>query len=355
MNNKISVYFFFLLLLIAAVAAIVIFLPFLTPLVLGAAASVAAYPLHRFFLRSFGLGRVARNFAALATVVTIIVVILVPIFFLFSQMYSEIQNMYASLIDESGRSQVVDKLNSISQSVSHFFFDLFPVYNFDSFNATQYLKGALIWAFGNLDAIFSGFAKIAIYLFIFLISLFYFLRDGAELKRRFIMWSPLLDQHDEYITVTLKRAIRSVFAGTIVVAVVQGILTGFGFWIFGIPAASVWGSVAAISSMIPGIGTALVIVPGIVYLLITGETMMAIGLALWGLLAVGLVDNFLGPYMVNRGVRIHPFLILISVLGGLVTFGAIGFVMGPLILAFLFALLEIYRTSFTQIGEENRQ
>ncbi len=101
MNNKISVYFFFLLLLIAAVAAIVIFLPFLTPLVLGAAASVAAYPLHRFFLRSFGLGRVARNFAALATVVTIIVVILVPIFFLFSQMYSEIQNMYASLIDES--------------------------------------------------------------------------------------------------------------------------------------------------------------------------------------------------------------------------------------------------------------
>jgi predicted PurR-regulated permease PerM len=87
-------------------------------------------------------------------------------------------------------------------------------------------------------------------------------------------------------------------------------------------------------------------VPGVVYLVIVGQYSYALGLALWGLVAVGLIDNLLGPHLVNKGVHIHPFLILISVLGGIVTFGPIGFVLGPLILAFLFALLEIYRTSF---------
>jgi predicted PurR-regulated permease PerM len=121
--------------------------------------------------------------------------------------------------------------------------------------------------------------------------------------------------------------------------------------IFDIPAPAVWGAVAAIAAFIPGIGTSLVIVPGIIYLLLTGNTAYAIGLAIWGAVAVGLIDNVLGPHLVNKGVHIHPFLILVSVLGGLSTFGPIGFILGPLVLALLFALLEVYRTSFTDISE----
>jgi predicted PurR-regulated permease PerM len=181
--------------------------------------------------------------------------------------------------------------------------------------------------------------------------MFYFMRDGAYIKRKFVSWSPLLDKYDEYITSTLKRAILSVFGGTVVVAVIQGILTGIGFLIFDIPAPAVWGAVAAIAAFIPGIGTSLVIVPGIIYLLIAGNTTYAIGLAIWGIVAVGLIDNILGPHLVNKGVHIHPFLILVSVLGGLSTFGPIGFILGPLVLALLFALLEVYRTSFTDISE----
>jgi predicted PurR-regulated permease PerM len=107
----------------------------------------------------------------------------------------------------------------------------------------------------------------------------------------------------------------------------------------------VWGSIAAVAALIPGVGTALVVVPGVLYLFFTGSTGYAIGLLIWGLLAVGLIDNLLGPLVVNRGIKIHPFIILLSVLGGLTFFGLVGFILGPLIIAFLFALLEIYKNS----------
>ena len=351
MTSRISSYFFFILLLCAVVASILIFLPFLTPIILGIAASIIVYPIYRGICFAIGNGKWRDNISALATVFIVIVVILVPLSFILARMYSEVQSLYIVLTDESGRSAVISGMNSLSQAVSDRLFNLFPAYSFDSLNITTYLKDALIWVFGNLDSIFTSIAKVGAYAFVFLLTMYYFLRDGAMIKRRFISWSPLLDKHDEYISTTLKRAVLSVFGGTIVVSIIQGILTGLGFFLFGIPAPVVWGTMASIAAFIPGIGTSLVIIPGILYLLVVGNYTYAIGLMLWGLLAVGLIDNILGPHLVNRGVHIHPFLILISVLGGIVTFGPVGFVLGPLILALLFALLEIYRTSFTDLKE----
>ena len=125
-------------------------------------------------------------------------------------------------------------------------------------------------------------------------------------------------------------------------ALIQGILTAVGFTFFGIPNATLWGSVAAITALIPGIGTALVLLPAILYLYFSGETLFAVGLLLWGMTAVGLVDNFLGPKLASYGMRLHPFLILLSVFGGVGFFGPLGFLLGPLVLSLLFALIEIY-------------
>ncbi|MEA2715140.1 MAG: hypothetical protein QOG91_168 [Candidatus Parcubacteria bacterium] len=348
MNSRISSYFFFVLLLCAVVAAIVIFLPFLTPVVLAVAVAVLVYPIYRFFCRLFGPKKWGSSLASFLTVLVIAIVIMIPLFFFAARLYDEIHALYGMLTDESGRSELIRSLNSLSAALSDRLFNLFPAYSFDSFNITEYFKSALQWIFSNLNAIFSGFAKVVAFSFVFLIALFYFLRDGEAIKRKFISWSPLLDHHDEYITATLRRAIQSVFAGTIVVCIIQGILTGLGFLFFGIPAPALWGSVAALAALVPGIGTSLVLIPGIIYLIVSGNIPYAVGLAIWGALAVGTVDNILGPYLVNRGIQIHPFLILVSVLGGLATFGPIGFVFGPLIISFLFALLEIYRKSFGQ-------
>jgi predicted PurR-regulated permease PerM len=347
-SSRISSYFFFILLLLAAVAAVVVILPFLTPLIVAAAAAVILFPVYKAIKQSFRIKTPRSSIAAFVTVILFMIVVIVPVFLIAGKIYSEIQTLYAVLTDESGRSQVIENLNTISQSLSHMLFDLFPAYSFDSLNITEYFKNVLEWIFGNLDTVFSGLAKVAGYAFVFMLALFYFLRDGRIIIKNFISWSPLLDSHDEYITTILKRAIQSVFAGTVVVSLIQGVLTGVGFALFGIPAPAVWGSIAAVAAFIPGIGTSLVLVPGIIYLWIFNGFAPAIGLFVWGAVAVGLVDNILGPYLINRGINVHQFLILISVLGGLVIFGVVGFLLGPLILAFLFALLEIYRLSFSQ-------
>ncbi len=287
-----------------------------------------------------------RTLASFLTVLLVLVVILVPAFFLLESIYGEVQTLYGLLVDEANRSEVIHALNVAWTSLSNVALGLLPQHTFNSFNITELLKSGLEWIFANLDKVFTSIATIAAYSLIFLLALFYFLRDGTSLRKMLISWSPLLEANEEYISHTFKRAIRSVFAGTLVVAIIEGISTGLAFTVFGIPAPSLWGTVAAVAALVPAFGVSLIILPGAAYLILTGNYIYAAGLLIWGYTVIIVVDHLLGPALINRGIKIHPFLILLSVLGGLLTFGIIGFVMGPLILVFLFTLLEIYKTSF---------
>jgi predicted PurR-regulated permease PerM len=221
-----------------------------------------------------------------------------------------------------------------------------------SIDFNKYAQQALQWSFTNIDAVFSGIAKIIFNIFILILALYYMLKDGSTLKRNIIRFSPLQDMYDEQIFNKLQRAVNSVIKGSLVVGVVQGTLTGIGFAIFGVPNPALWGTFAVLAALIPGIGTALVLGPGILYLILTGSLPQAVGLIIWAIVAVGLIDNFLGPKLVGGGVHIHQFLILLSVIGGLSFFGPIGFILGPLVVSLLFALLEIYKGSIMKAEAE---
>jgi predicted PurR-regulated permease PerM len=338
--------FFFGILIAVIVLSFVMFLPFLTPIVLAAAIAVVFGPVHRFFVRKIFGNKERSSFASLITLVIITAIIFIPALLIAGKVYVEVQDMYGFLTDEAGRSQVITLLNKTTQALSHAFLDIYPAYSFDTLNVTEILQKVLAWVFSNIDSLFNGASKAVISIFVMFLALFYFMRDGRELKRQIISLSPLGDSDDELIFKKLEQAIYSIFAGSIIVGLIQGILTGIGFAIFDVPSPALWGSIASITALIPGIGTALVLVPGILYLAFTGLTTKAVGLLIWSVLAVGLIDNFLGPVFVNRGVKIHPFMILISVLGGMIFFGPIGFLLGPIVLALLFSLLEIYRSSY---------
>jgi predicted PurR-regulated permease PerM len=181
------------------------------------------------------------------------------------------------------------------------------------------------------------------------IALYFMLKDGGRFKKRVVEISPLPDSQDEEIIGKTKAAINSVIRGAVILAIIQGVTACIGYFIFGVPNAVLWGGVTAFAAMIPGIGTALVLTPMIIYMIITGSTGSAIGLILWGFFAVGLIDNFFGPKLWGMGMRVHTFFILISVLGGIQLFGLVGFVLGPVIISFFFALLDLYSTVFKPI------
>jgi predicted PurR-regulated permease PerM len=101
--------------------------------------------------------------------------------------------------------------------------------------------------------------------------------------------------------------------------------------------------VTVIASLLPFIGTALIVFPAVAYLLLTGNLMGAIGLAIWGTMLIGLIDNLLMPFMYGKNSHVHPLIILFSVLGGIYAFGPLGFLVGPMMVSFFIAILEIYR------------
>jgi predicted PurR-regulated permease PerM len=345
MENKSQHYFFLVILVSVIVMTIIIFLPFLTSLLIALVFSVMFRPLHRWISRIFSKGNQASSISTFITLAIVAIMVITPLIFLAKQIYVESENLYFTLTEEGERSQIIQSLNALSEALSNRLFNVFPAYDFNSLNVTTYIQNFLEWSFANLDTIFSSVSKFALQIFIMLFALFYLLRDGGKLKQGIVVISPLNDQYDEKIFSKLKQAIRSVVVGSLVVGVIQGTLTGIGFYIFGVPNPALWGSFAVVSALIPGVGTSLVLLPGVLYLFFMSTNLHALGLLIWGIVAVGLIDNYLGPLLINRGVHIHPFIILLSVMGGLVFFGPIGFIAGPLIVALLFALLEIYKTT----------
>jgi predicted PurR-regulated permease PerM len=171
---------------------------------------------------------------------------------------------------------------------------------------------------------------------------FYFFRDGKELMQLLIKISPLPDSEDKVIFERMARAVRAVAVGTLLIALIQGTLVALGFFIFGVPRPVLLGMFASLGALMPGIGTTIVTAPAVIYLFATGNTVMGVGLLVWSVLIVGLVDNLVGPYLIGRKNNMHPFIILISVLGGIGLFGPIGFIIGPVTVTLFFVLLEIY-------------
>lgn len=328
---------YFLLILLAGifVLAFFIFKPFLYALAL---AMVFATVLQPVYQKIVGFARGRQGLAALTTILIVIIFIFTPLVFLGIQIFQEAQQLYSSLTEGGGKNAIFNFFNDLLDSFQNYF----PAAQEFSVNIDQYLKQGLSWLLQHLGSVFRSFAKMTVSSFLFLVALYYLLKDGQKLKAAIIALSPLSDTDDETIFQKIEMAVGSVIKGNLLIALVQGILTSVGFAIFEVPNAILWGSIAAIAALIPGIGTALVLTPAIVFLFLKGEVFSAVGLIAWGMGAVGLVDNFLGPKLIGRGTQLHPMIILLSVLGGIGFFGPIGFLLGPLTISLLFALLDIY-------------
>jgi predicted PurR-regulated permease PerM len=120
------------------------------------------------------------------------------------------------------------------------------------------------------------------------------------------------------------------------------VLLGIGFAIFGVGSPVFWGFVGAISSLVPILGTSVIVMPAVIFLLIQGSIYQSIGLFLWGAVCVGLIDNVLSFLFLKDKIRIHPLIILFSILGGVEFFGSIGFLLGPIIISALISIMKIY-------------
>jgi predicted PurR-regulated permease PerM len=335
-SKKSQLHFLLIILVLVILLVFAVLRPFIVVLALAIIFATVLSPVYQWFLRKLGD---RRGLASALTILLLTIFLLTPLVALGVQIFQEAQNLYLSINTEAGP-QVISNLVST----------YFPKVDILSTDVSEYVQKALSFVISHLGGIFSGVASFMANLVLFLIALYYLLRDGHLLRSAVLKISPMADRDDSFVLDKLATAVNSVVRGGLLVAIIQGFLCSVGFAIFGVPNPFLWGSLAAIAALIPGVGTALVLIPAILYLFATSHTGPAIGLLIWGMVAVGLVDNLLGPKLLGRGAKIHPLLILLSVLGGLAYFGPTGFLLGPLVMSLLFALFDIY---FSQVKDEH--
>lgn len=337
--QKLENYFFFALLIGILALSYMVLKPFLYTLLFAAIFAIVFKNLHA---RVLSFVRVP-SLAAMLTVIIVLITVLVPLVFFSMEVFNETQQIYNNAVLNGGELPFIHSIeNFINKIQGYLAFDEKDPGTF-TLDFNSYVKNGLNWIIGNFGSIFSGFAYFGVSIFLFLFSFYYMLKDGPAFKKRIISLSPLADKYDEEISKKMEVSINSIVKGTIVIAIIQGFLTGLGLFIFGVPHPAFWGSAAVIASLIPGLGTSIVSLPAVIYLFLSGQSFAALGMLLWAIVGVGLIDNLLYPKMVGHRVKIHSFFIMLFVFGGLAFFGPLGFLMGPITLSLLFALLDVYK------------
>ncbi len=324
--------FFFALLISSAYLVWKLLLPFLGALALAGIIVTICYPLHARIKKKFP--KLRQSLVAALSVIAVLIVVILPLTFISWLVLGEAVSIY-TLYGNANSTAITDSIASVEKVIQV----VVPGY---SIEMTDVIQKTASFFVDHLVVIFAGTASTLFLFFIALIGMYYFFKDGKYFTDYLVRLSPLVDTEDVQILNRLAVAVRSVALGTITVAILQGILTAVGLTLFGFERAVLWGCLAAIGALIPGVGTTIVLGPAVLYLLFTGSYLFAGLLLLWGMLAVGLLDNTIGPILIGRGNNVHPFLILVSVLGGIVQFGPLGFILGPVILSLFLVMVELY-------------
>jgi predicted PurR-regulated permease PerM len=343
-QNWLAPAFFFALLLIILYGAFLILTPFLKAITWAAILAILVYPLYAWLLKK--LKRRATPAALIVTVgITLLVIIpgLELAWFLTDETVALVQTVRSLLSDEG--------LAAWRQTpwAQRFlgWWDLisFQLMDFKINWKEVFLQGAQLSS-GFLVLQVKGVAQnvllVTLNFIIALFTLFFLLRDGAAFCRRVQRLLPMDQEHQERLFKNITDTVLAVVHGSLVVAMIQGLLAGIAYWLAGVPFAALWGVLTAFTSLLPVGGSTLVSIPVTIYLFMQGEVLRGFLLLLWCLGFVGTVDNILKPLLIGNRLGLPVLFLFFGIVGGLALFGALGIILGPVIFALLRALLDLY-------------
>jgi predicted PurR-regulated permease PerM len=190
------------------------------------------------------------------------------------------------------------------------------------------------------------FFKLVLNIIILILMLFFFFRDGERITRQIIDLVPMEEENKQLILRRLERTLVAIIRGGFITASAQGLMTGIGLAVAGVPFAVLFGFTGALCSIVPFVGASLVWAPAALYLLLNGHIAACIGLVLWGLFVVGLIDNFLRPWVVGTHAQLPILLLLVGILGGLQVYGIIGALVSPLVVVTVLVFAQIYHDQY---------
>ena len=317
---------------------------FLMSIFLAGLSSALARPVYRRLKVSFN-GR--RHLASVTTLLLMIVVVLIPLMLLVGIVVAQAIDVGQSVTPWIR--QTIEEPGKLSSYLQHLpFYDQLVPYREVILEKAGKVVGAISkWIVGGLSSATLGTANFLFMSFVFLYTMYFFQMDGNRLIRKILYYLPLNSDDENLMLEKFTSVTRATIKGTMLIGILQGGLAGGAFAVAGIDNAVFWGTVMAVLSIIPSVGSALVWIPAAIMLIMQGNVASGAGLLIFCGVVVGSLDNVLRPILVGKDTRMHELMIFFGTLGGIMMFGIAGIFIGPLIASLFVTIWELYGLAFS--------
>jgi len=319
-------YFLFILFVLAVVLLFFIIKPFLLYLILGIIVVMFLHPVNKI-VQKFISNKVVSSFVMIFIVLALV---LVPSIFLVTSVVGQSENVVNAI-----RGINLDNLSTqLSEQLSY------------DINLRE-LVNPLISKIGEFLTVsfpkfISSLAGIVVGLFVMFFLMYYGFKEEEQLMESFLEFLPMTKQHKKELVIETKKVLGGVLYGQLLVALIQGIIGGIGFWIFGIPNPVLWGFVMTILAFIPFLGTPMVWVPAVLLEFAQGNVWVGVGLLIYSGLLTTNIDNLIKPKIIGTSTGMHPVLVLLGILGGIALFGILGMIIGPVVVALCTLIIKFF-------------
>ncbi len=335
-----------LVIIVAAISALFLTMihQFLMAIFLAGLFSALARPVYR---RLRILFRGHRHLASATTLVMMITIVLIPLLFLIGIVVGQAVDVGQTAAPWIKRNlEQPDEITAWLQGL--------PVYEYVEpyrgvilQKAGQVVNSISNWVAGGLSQVTLGTANFLFMTFVFLYTMYFLQMDGHKLVRKILYYLPLNGDDESLMLDKFTSVTRAMIKGTFLIGILQGSLAGIAFYVAGFGNAVFWGTVMAVLSIIPSVGSALVWIPAGIILIMQGSVGPGIGLLAFCGLIVGSLDNVLRPILVGKDTKMHELMIFFGTLGGILMFGIPGVLIGPVVASLFITVWELYGIAFS--------
>lgn len=316
--------------------------PFLIPVLMAAFLVTLLYPANDAISR-WMKGR--HRLASLVSTLLVLLILVVPVaglLFLFVQQGIELVGKIQEALGPNALGTLLE--GHLPQSLQPLADKL------QALRLEEHLQRLVTGLAGSLAktaaTVLSVTANLAIALFLGFLAVYYFFADGHAIVREMLAASPLERRYMEQFFREVRNVAQTMIVVNFVTAIAQGAVGALSFVIVGLPSPVVWAALMALFSFVPMVGTGIVWVPAGVILLLTGRIVAGIFILAWGVFVIGTVDNLLRPLLAKGRIDLHPLLVFLTIFGGIVTFGVLGVILGPMIGSIFAAMVRIWKRDF---------
>ncbi len=316
---------------------------FLMAIFLAGLFSALARPVYRRLRIVF---RGHRHLASVTTLTLMIFIVLIPLLLLVGIVVAQAIDVGQTVTPWIR--QNIEQPDRVTAYLQHLpFYEYLEPYRGLILEKAGKLVGTISnWIVGGLSQVTLGTVNFVFMTFVFLYTMYFLQMEGDKLIRKILYYLPMNSDDENLMLDKFTSVTRATLKGTMMIGILQGGLAGIAFAVAGIDNAVFWGTVMAVLSVIPSVGSALVWIPASIILIMQGSIAGGIGLLVFCGLIVGSLDNILRPILVGKDTKMHELMIFFGTLGGIVMFGIPGIFIGPVIASLFVTIWDLYGDTF---------